>query len=86
MHCCALLLCIPVGGTTEHVSVPVNSYADQLSGLHSLERADRHFASRHVCGSSNKSLVQDCVAVLRKFMENANTIKFNMIALAKTEQ
>ena len=30
--------------------------------------------------------LQDSVAVLKKFMENANTIKFNLIALAKAEQ
>lgn len=30
--------------------------------------------------------LQDSVAVLKKFMANANTIKFNLIALAKAEQ
>jgi len=30
--------------------------------------------------------MQDSAAVLKKFIANANTIKFNMIALAKTEQ
>lgn len=31
-------------------------------------------------------LLQDSAAVLQKFMANANTIKFNLIALAKAEQ
>lgn len=30
--------------------------------------------------------LQDSVAVLKKFMANANTIKFNLIALAKADQ
>lgn len=36
--------------------------------------------------TSDSTILQDSVAVLKKFMANANTIKFNLIALAKTEQ
>lgn len=36
--------------------------------------------------TTESTILQDSVAVLQKFMANANTIKFNLIALAKTEQ